>query len=402
MPNRPKLVHCRFPLILFALVLMFCNQGVSAHSLGADDPSQREAEALGLSELLSLEIEDPASFRLARVSDRVTFALFDSISTRNAVLEGLPEEMLVSHGTALGLSLQVERLQETYESASNLSGQPESFRLALLEVGCLPSQPAGIDGYSAVLVTMVESHEVRSLFDFSMSEELQSVTDRSEKLASGEGETSTEKAQLATFGPDHPTVALFETWRFDELADVVQKGQERELQEARLLQARRAAFSLELIQALYLSNPQFEDSVLDWIENEVDQEDLNQLAQLLQVAGYSRVTPRVLVWQSAPHLFDASVLVAKLYQRFEALSVPVGRKGLRRLDPKQFADAAVLERANVFYSRLFVADAKGRFALELTPETRQFIERLSDEVRQFARPALEGLVGSGFLSAEGI
>lgn len=350
------------------------------------------AEPVDLATLLATPVPAGEPFRLVRLSEHAVFAEFASAAVRSEVLEGIEPERLAGALAGPALTLTDAALGEAYESAPGLHGAAARLRDELTALGFLP---AGWERQA--LITLTATEEPGRLFDFSTSERMEAVAREADARDLGRSTDPGEDARLSHFGADLPSAELFEAWKFDELPDVVDEARDRDARRERLAEARRSRFLSEAVRALYWVDPAYEATVIGWVERDLRQDEIDLMARLLQVAGVVEIGPEVLVRESAPHLYRPSVLVARLFQRLEGVTVDGGRKG-RRLDPDRFPDSDLLARAGTFYARIFVADDKGRFRFELTSEVGAFVDAWSARVREITRPHLERLLGASLVS----
>ncbi|MEZ5330838.1 MAG: hypothetical protein R2991_02025 [Thermoanaerobaculia bacterium] len=351
-------------------------------------------EPASLDELLAAPVPAGEPFRLLRLSERAVYAEFASAALRAEALEGLDPAAVGGSLSGPALTVTDAALAAAYGEAPGLHGVAARFREELEAVALLP---AGWERQA--LITLVATERASDLFDFSASARMEAVAREADAIDQGRSTDPGLDSRLTHFGSDLPSAELFEAWKFDDLPDVVDEAGRRDRDAERLADARRARFLSEAVRALYWTDPSYEATVIEWIEQELRQEDVNLMAQLLQLAGLAEIDPETLVRESAPHLIDPSVLTGRLYRRLESVTVEAKGKG-RRLDAAQFPDADLLARAETFYRRFFVADGKGRLQFELTPEIRTFIDARSARVRQITSPHLERLLGAAYQSGQ--
>lgn len=348
-------------------------------------------EPPGLDALLAEPVPAGEPFRLQRLSERVVYAAFASAALRAEALEGLDPALLERSLAGPALTVTDAALAKAYADAPGLHGIAARFRD---ELGALSFLPASWERQA--LVTLVTTERAGELFDFSASASMEAVAREADAIDQGRSTDPGLDSRLTHFGTDEPSAELFEAWKFDDLPEVLDDAEARDRRRTRLTEARRARFLSEAVRALYWVDPSYEGAIIAWVEG-LRHEDVNLLAQLLQVAGVTEIDPETLVHESAPHLVVPSVLTARLYGRLEGVTVDAGRKS-RRLAPDQFPERELLARAETFYGRFFRVDGKGRFRFELTPEIDSFIATRSEGVREITSPHLERLLGEALLS----
>ncbi len=341
-----------------------------------------------LDEVMDQRLRTEETYRLTRLSDSVVFATLASAKARMSVLGGVGPGVGVGPWSGPALSLTNSALEWTLDHSDSLSEEEAQMQQDLIEMGFIPTE-----GKEQILITLVESERSDQLLDFSNSERLEANQEEQDLLRQGRSNDPQLNSRLPfqhRFGSLAAKAARDAAWRFDDLSDVLAEEGERALEQERLSEARRARFNLEAVRALFWVDSAYEPVIIEWLEN-LPQQDINRLAQLLQVAGFDQVNGETLVREGVPLLHQPLVFGARLYQRLE--SVTVGGETKRELNPERFASKEVFQQAQGFYEQLFVVDRKGRFEFALSPQVDEFIRSQSALVRELTQSHLDPLLG---------